>query len=354
VSTARTVHVVVPDGIDDPTRPSGGNTYDRRLCDALAAAGWSVHVRSVAGDWPRPGDAARRALAGTLDTVGGGSVVLVDGLLASAAPDVMVPASARLRVVVLMHMPLGAGAAGQPAAHERAVVEHARAVVTTSSWSRRWLLEAYGLDPGRVHVARPGVDPAEPVVRGGDGTSLLCVAAVTPGKGHDVLLAALARVADRSWSCVCVGPVSRAPGFVAGLRRSLLASGLDGRVVLAGPRTGRALDEAYAAADALVLASRAETYGMVVTEALARAVPVLASDVGGVPEALGATADGRRPGLLTPPGDVAALAGSLRRWLGEADLRRDLRAAARERRTALTGWPETADRVASVLVEAAS
>jgi glycosyltransferase involved in cell wall biosynthesis len=124
--------------------------------------------------------------------------------------------------------------------------------------------------------------------------------------------------------------------------------------VLAGPRTGRALDEAYAAADALVLASRAETYGMVVTEALARAVPVLASDVGGVPEALGATADGRRPGLLTPPGDVAALAGSLRRWLGEADLRRDLRAAARERRTALTGWPETADRVASVLVEAAS
>ena len=78
--------------------------------------------------------------------------------------------------------------------------------------------------------------------------------------------------------------------------------------MLTGPRTGRELEASYAAADVLVLASRAETYGMVVTEALARALPVLAPDVGGVPEALGVTPDGRRPGLLLPPGDVDALA----------------------------------------------
>jgi glycosyltransferase involved in cell wall biosynthesis len=354
VSAARTVHVVVPDGIDDPARPSGGNTYDRRLCDALGATGWSVHVHGVSGDWPTPGAEARRELTRTLDTLADGSVVLVDGLLASAVPDVMVPASARLDVVVLLHMPLGAGGGTGAGRRERVVLDVARAVLTTSGWSRRWLLAEYGLDPGRVHVALPGVDTAQPVARGGDGTSLLCVAAVTPGKGHDVLVEALSRIADRSWTCVCVGAVTREPDFVAGLRSTLLESGLDGRVVLAGPRTGRDLDDSYAGADALVLASRAETYGMVVTEALARAVPVLASDVGGVAEALGTTADGRRPGLLTPPGDVAALAGSLRRWLDEADLRRDLRAAARERRAALTGWPETADRVARVLAGATS
>ena len=68
-----------------------------------------------------------------------------------------------------------------------------------------------------------------------------------------------------------------------------------------------------------MLASRAETYGMVVTEALARGLPVVAAEVGGVPEALGHGADGIRPGLLVPPGDPAALGAALRAWLGDAD-----------------------------------
>ena len=102
-----------------------------------------------------------------------------------------------------------------------------------------------------------------------------------------------------------------------------------------GPRTGAELDRSYAAADLLVLASRAETYGMVVTEALARGLPVVAAEVGGVPEALGHGADGTRPGLLVPPDDPAALGAALRAWLGDAELRRRLRRAARERRASL-------------------
>ena len=65
--------------------------------------------------------------------------------------------------------------------------------------------------------------------------------------------------------------------------------------------TGPALSAAYAAADLVVLPSRHETYGMVATEALARGVPVLASDVGGVREALGTPL----PGLLVPADDPA-------------------------------------------------
>ena len=48
------VHVIVPEGIDDPARPSGGNTYDRRVCRGLAALGWTVHEHAVPGAWPRP------------------------------------------------------------------------------------------------------------------------------------------------------------------------------------------------------------------------------------------------------------------------------------------------------------
>ena len=121
----------------------------------------------------------------------------------------------------------------------------------------------------------------------------------------------------------------------------------------AGPRTGPELDRAYAAADLLVLASHAETYGMVVTEALARGLPVLATEVGGVTEALGHGEDGTRPGLLVPPGDPAALGAALRTWLGDAELRGRLRRAARERRASLRGWPATTSVLAGVLAGAA-
>ena len=120
-----------------------------------------------------------------------------------------------------------------------------------------------------------------------------------------------------------------------------------------GPLTGADLDSSYGAADLLVLASRAETYGMVVTEALAHGLPVVATEVGGVPEALGTAPAGAGRGCSSPPGDPAALGAALRAWLEDAELRRRLRRAARERRGSLPGWSTTASVLAGVLAEAA-
>ena len=164
-----------------------------------------------------------------------------------------------------------------------------------------------------MHVAHPGVDGADLAVGTTSGGSLLCVAPVSFAKGHDVLVEALGRIAELPWRCVCLGALTRSPDEVAEVRRRLAAAGLARRVELAGPRTGPELETSYAAADLLVLASRAETYGMVVTEALARGLPVMATDVGGVSEALGELPDGRLPGLLLPAGDADALARALRR-----------------------------------------
>jgi glycosyltransferase involved in cell wall biosynthesis len=351
-----TVHVIVPDGIDDPTRPSGGNAYDRRICQGLAKSGWRVRERVVPGEWPCPDAAARAALTEAMGAVPDGSPVLLDGLIASTVPDVLVPEAGRVRLVVLVHAPMGAEgaeAAGDRARtaleRERAVLSAAEAVLTTSAWTRRWLLDRYALHPERVHVARPGVDAGDLASGTPGGRELLCVAAVTPVKGHDVLLGALTRVADASWRCICVGSLTRDARFVERLRRQARADGTEDRVHFAGPLSGADLAAAYARADLLVLASQAETYGMVVTEALARGLPVVATGVGGVPEALGRTADGSRPGVLVPVGDPAALAFALRGWLGDRTLRERLRAAARERRLTLTGWSDTSARVARVL-----
>jgi glycosyltransferase involved in cell wall biosynthesis len=349
------VHVIVPEGIDDPARPSGGNTYDRQVCRGLAGLGWAVHEHAVPGAWPRAGDADHAALARAVQAIPDGAVVLLDGLIASTAPAALVPHARRLRQVVLVHMPLGHRPADDEVrAREREVLATAAAaVVTTSAWTGRRLGELYALPADRVHVAEPGVDAARLAPGTAAGDTLLCVAAVTPEKGHDVLLDGLAMATDLPWRCACVGSLGRDAAFADGVRRRAREGGLEHRVSFPGPRTGPDLDRAYAAADLLVLASHAETYGMVVTEALARGLPILAADVGGVTEALGYGEDGTRPGLLVPPADPAALGAALRAWLGDAGLRLRLRRAARERRASLRGWPATTSVVAGVLAGAA-
>ncbi|MFJ2510167.1 glycosyltransferase family 4 protein [Streptomyces griseoviridis] len=349
------VHFVLPGGVDDPAVPSGGNAYDRRICLDLPGFGWQVHKHTVDGAWPRPGAGARAELARVLAEFPDDTVVLIDGLVACGVPEVVVPEAARLRLAVLVHLPLADETGLDPAvaaeldARERDVLRAAPAVVATSDWAVRRLVSHHGLAPERVHVAAPGADIA-PLASGTDGVSrLLCVAAVTPRKGQHRLVEALAAAADLPWSCVCVGALGQDPEYVAHLRELIRGHGLEDRIHLAGAQAGAALDASYAAADLMVLTSYAETYGMAVTEALARGIPVLATDVGGLPEAVGRAPDGGVPGILVPPENPAALASELRGWFGEADVRRRLKAAARGRRAALDGWATTARSLAGVL-----
>jgi glycosyltransferase involved in cell wall biosynthesis len=181
------------------------------------------------------------------------------------------------------------------------------------------------------------------------GEALLCVGAVTLDKGHDLLLDALATLTDVPWSCTCVGSLERDPPFASALRRSSMEAGLSDRVHFTGPLTEADLDRTFAGSDVLVLPSRTEAFGMVVVEALARGLPVIATDVGGVSEALGHDPSGARPGLLVAPDDPGALADAIRAWLTGAELRGRLRRAARGRRESLTGWSTTTSRVADVL-----
>jgi glycosyltransferase involved in cell wall biosynthesis len=346
------VHVVVPEGFDNPGQPTGGNIYDRRVCAGLAEAGWEVLVATVAAAWPVPGPDARADLARIVSAIPDGEIVLIDGLVASPTAAQLLPHTGRIRMTVLLHMPLATAADTHHDASaersERAVLRAAAGVVVTSEWTRRQVLTRYAIPAGRVHVARPGVDRVAASARPVRG-HLICVGVLGRHKGQDLLVEALAELADRDWHCVLAGSLDRDPGFVEQLRTRITRLGYDHRVRLSGVLTGAALSHAYATADLLVAPSRSETYGMTVTEALAHGLPVIAAAVGGLPEALGSTADGTRPGQLIPPGDPAALAAALGDWLGDERHRHRLQAAARQRRSTLRGWEQTTLEIANAL-----
>ncbi|MGX7681704.1 glycosyltransferase family 4 protein [Jatrophihabitans sp. DSM 45814] len=352
------VYVVVPGGFDDHGRPSGGNIYDRWVCAGLAASGWDVRIITAAGAWPT-GDSG--GLGQALAAIPDGETVLIDGLIASPSAAQLLPHARRLRLVVLLHMPLATALDGchdGPALRsERAVLAVAAGVVVTSEWSRDQVLRRFSIPADRVRVARPGADRGDSASRLREvpaaGGHLLCVAALARHKGQDLLIEALAGLVrtdrDTDWDLVLVGPLDREPEFTDRVSASISQQGLNPRVRLAGVLTGAALHRAYADADLLVVPSRSETYGMVVTEALAHGLPVLATAVGGLPEALGFAPDGSRPGMLVPPDDPAALTAALAQWLHGEPNRQQLRAAAFERRSRLPRWNDTVREVAAAL-----
>jgi glycosyltransferase involved in cell wall biosynthesis len=346
------VHVVVPEGFDNPSQPTGGNIYDRRVCAGLAEAGWEVLVATVAGPWPVPDSRARADLARIVSAIPDGEIALIDGLIASPTSAQLLPHAGRIRMTVLLHMPLATAldprydASAQRS--ERLVLRGATGVVVTSEWTRQQVLTRYEIPACQVHVARPGVDrvaaPARPV-RG----SLICVGTLGRHKGQDLLVEALAELRGLDWHCVLAGPLDRDPDFVDHLQTRITRLGYGHRVRLTGVLSGSVLSRAYTVADLFVAPSRSESYGMAVTEALAHGLPVVAAAVGGLPEALGASTDGTLPGQLIPSGDPAALAAAIRDWLGDERHRHRLRAAARKRRSSLRGWEDTTQEVANAL-----
>jgi glycosyltransferase involved in cell wall biosynthesis len=283
------------------------------------------------------------------------SLVLIDGLLAAQAPEAMVRESGRLRLVVLAHM-LAASIAREserPAAlgRERRALDAAVEVVATSRWTRDALLSEGIASPDRIVVARPGVAPAPATASSDTGGRLLCVGVVAPHKGQDVLLRALAGLGDApDWTCTFAGSLAADPDFASALHAVTESAGLQERIRFTGVLTGRQLEDAYATADLLVAPSRVEGFGMAVADALARGVPVIASRVGGLPEAIGASG----AGILVPPDDPSALRAALRRWWADAGARSALRAEALRTRHEAPGWRETAEVVAVALRQATS
>jgi len=329
---------------------TGGSIYNHRIVSALRARGWAIDVHELDGEFPTPSADAIAAAATLLATVGDDTTVVIDGLAYGAMADVVVAASARLRLVALVHMLLARevgidrATERQREADERRALSAATAVVVTG----RTMVDpvsSYGVGIDRIAVVAPGTDRA-PIARG-SGRSLvhlLCVAALTLGKGHDVLLRALAANRDRGWHLTCVGSATRSASTAAALREMVGALNLSGRVSFAGELVGSALDETFDRTDVFVLATVRETFGMAVAEALARGIPVVSTATGEIPLLVGTNA-----GLVVPVGNTEALTAALTEVLTDAAFRKTLRNGAIQVRDRLSDWDVAASKMSAVL-----
>jgi glycosyltransferase involved in cell wall biosynthesis len=338
---------VVPGRLDQRT---GGSIYNRRMVEALRDRGWTMTVVELDGAFPEPCAEARSAAVEAFSAVAAGSIVLVDGLAFSALPEVGEAHRDRVTLVAVVHLPIAAafGVEGERAARyeadERRAFAAARSIVITGPGA--WPLVArYGIPAGRVSLVEPGTDAA-PLAHGsaGDAVEALAVATVHPGKGHDLLLTALEKLRDFDWALTCAGSLTRDAAFVEQLRDRAARAGLEARIRFLGDVPADRLEACYDAADLFVLATRQETYGMAVAEALARGLPVVSTETGAIPELVGQDA-----GLLVPPGDGDGLTAALRTMLTDDDLRQRLATGARRRRSTLPTWPSAAAKLALVL-----
>jgi glycosyltransferase involved in cell wall biosynthesis len=322
---------VVPGRLDQLT---GGYLFDRHIVEGLRARGRVVRVIELAA---REQQADEPVLAAVAD----GTPTVVDGLaLANLGEEVLAHAR-RLRLVALIHGPLahetGLSPAGAKAAAEReaALLLRLRGILCASRITAS-AIESYGVDPDRIAIAPPGTAKPNqnPRSRRGPVRALLCVANLVPLKGHGVLVAALAPLRDLDWTLLCIGSVERDRATADAVRQAIAEAGLEHRIFLAGERPPADVTAAYGAADAFVLPSFHEGYGMVYAQAMANGLPVIATTAGAIPEIVPPSA-----GLLVPPGDPAALAQAVRRVITDPRLATRLAAGSREAGACLPAWP---------------
>lgn len=329
---------VVPGSLSTMT---GGYHYDRRIINALRARGWTVSVHELDASFPTPSAAALADAQSRFSAFEDGAWVLVDGLAFGALPDLAETEANRLNLVALVHHPLALEtglttrqAAQMWQAEQRALACAKRIVVTSTATIAD--LKRLGRTNTCCRVVAPATDPARlSSGSGNDTTNLFCVGSLTARKGHLDLITALGGLRDLNWQLACAGSTVRDPA-TAGLVRALIDQlQLSDRIELLGEVSDQALESHYHGADVFVLASHHEGYGMVFDEALAHGLPVVATQVGAIVQAVP-----ERARLTAKPGDIRALSNALRLVITDQPRRVEMQNAARAASRMPRSWEQ--------------
>lgn len=348
-SAAPHLYLLVP---GDPRTLTGGYLYDRRMAEGLRALGWQVHVVQLPDGFPFPSSEARAHALQQLQQLPDHALVVIDGLALGALPAEVAGQAHRLNVVALVHHPLeletGLDAAQATFLYEseRAALHSARIVVVTSPETAA-LLPGYGVAAERIHVVEPGTDlpTLSPAARSVDGPSLLCVGTITPRKGHELLLEALAPLRALAWRLRCVGSLTRDSATAAAVQLKCHSLGLRSRVEFTGELPDAALRRLMTTSDLFVQASHFEGYGMALAEAIAHGLPVISTATGAAARLVQSDA-----GALVSPGDGEGLQAALQQALQDPRQLAQWREGARKARLSLRSWAAAAGEMATALL----
>jgi glycosyltransferase involved in cell wall biosynthesis len=231
---------------------------------------------------------------------------------------------------------------------ERALLERMDGFCVPSRFLSERLVER-GVPASRIVICSPGVDRKLLSIRrrldssaAGGGRSeavrILSIANWNPAKGLIWLLEPLEELGSLSWEWHLVGDTRVDPGYARRFRAALAESPIGSRTKVHGVQDREAVRSHLQEADLFVLASLAESYGMVFAEALAAGVPTVGNRVGGVPEIV----QHGRTGLLCTPLSRSDWKQSLKRLITSVETRKAMQKAAMVQGNRLPCWEETA------------
>ena len=336
--------------VGDTGRKTGGYIYNARVISGLRHRDVEVEEIVACGSSPDEQRTAATRLGSTFDPAEFDAII-VDALARIAvAPHL--DRWRTLRPVVAMVHELPSVAGGETVARELDYEEHllrADWLVAVSDHGRK-VLQTRGVSPGRIHVVRPGFDhiPASGDIRveKGDPVRALCVGQWIPRKGILTLVEAWADRERPGAVLELVGETDADPAYEVKVR-TVIDAAPRGSIVESGCVDDEALGAAYASADIFVLPSRYEGYGIVYAEALARGLPIVACDIGPLPDLVG-----KEAAVLVQPDDEEALSAALDLLLGDPVLRARMSAAASRRASLLPRWEDTVTGFEDVLRDA--
>jgi glycosyltransferase involved in cell wall biosynthesis len=330
--------------VGDTGRLTGGYLYNARVLEGLRENGVEVEEIVPCGASPEEQGAAVPRLGSFLDP-GPFDVVVVDALARIVCASHLDRWREERPVVAMVHE-LPSVATQQDASDEEPLLRSDR-LISVSEHGRS-ILRDRGVSAGRIRVVPPGFDRlptgTNSPVRDG-ALRALCVAQWIPRKGILDLVQAWTLHERPGATLELVGETDADTAYAASVRAAIAAAP-ETSIIVRGPVGDATLGAAYASARFFALPSRFEGYGVVYAEALAHGLPVVACNVGPVPELVGEEA-----ALLVPPGDVEALSGALDLLLQDPNLRERMSAAAHRRAGELPRWVDTAAGFLRVLID---
>jgi glycosyltransferase involved in cell wall biosynthesis len=335
--------------VGDTDRKTGGYLYNARLVSGLREKGFEIEEISACGASSEEQRAAAPTFCSTFDPSEYDAIV-VDALARTVVLPYLDLWRASRPVVALVHeLPSVADDGTGCGREQEEPLLRADRIVAVSVHGRDALRDR-GVEAQRIHVVPPGFDGVPRNERSrvrGDVVRVLCVAQWIPRKGILTLVEAWRQKERPGTVLQLIGETGADQTYETHVRAAIEAVP-DGSIVVSGCVDDATLGKAYASADFFVLPSRYEGYGIVYAEALASGLPVIACNVGPIPEIVG-----RGSAILAQPDDKAVLSAALDLLLGDTVLRTRMSEAALRRASSLPRWKDTVTGFEDVLTNVA-